>query len=170
MTTYVYELCGPLINDAAVTKHAYEHAQAILRQRSPALKPGYPDTQCGVDRFLYNRRTAAYRANAHDITKGWAWEHLVGQIEQGHVALKVFTSHQADTLEIIRTQAHLRLVQEPKVPALVSMTVEDRMWRLRDWAARGPVIYFCAPWWVSEAYDVTNIASAEALEVFECKS
>jgi hypothetical protein len=162
-TTYVYELCGPLIDDAAVTKHAYEHAASALTQRAPALKPGYPDTQCGVDRFLYNRRTAAYRANARDITKGWAWEHLITRLQR-HVPLKVFTSHQPDTLEIIRTQSHLHLVQEPKIPALVSMTCEDRIWRLRDWALQGPVVYFCAPWWCNEVLNVTNIRSAEELE------
>jgi hypothetical protein len=143
-TTYVYELCGPLIDDSAVTKHAYEHAQSVLAQRAPALRPGYPDTACGVDRFLYNRRTAAYRANAQDITKGWAWEHFCGKLDE-RADVRLLTSHQSDTVAILEASPPLRRLLAAK--KVTGCTPEDRVWRLRDWALVGPVVYFCAPWW-----------------------
>ena len=165
MTTYVYELCGPLIDDSAVTRHAYAHAQAILRRRAPVLRPGYSDRDCGVDRFIYNRRTAVYRANVQDIIKGWAWEHFASKLDE-HADVRVLTSHQSDTVAILEASPPLRRLLAAK--RATGCAPESRIWRLRDWALEGQVLYFCAPWWhdvVVSLPNVINIPSAEALEV-----
>ena len=166
MTTYVYELCGPLIDDSAVTRHAYAHAQAILRRRAPVLRPGYSDRDCGVDRFIYNRRTAVYRANVQDIIKGWAWEHFASRLDE-HADVRVLTSHQSDTVAILEASPPLRRLLAAK--KVTGCTPEDRVRHLRDWAIHWPVVYCCAPWWhdlPGSLPGVVNIPSAEALEVF----
>jgi hypothetical protein len=176
MTTYVYELCGPLVDDATVTRDAYRHAADMLGQIPPHLKDGYTDAQCGVDAKTYNRRTAAYRARAVDVGAGWAVEHLQKKSQEKETCdVVIFTSHRGDTFNILADQPHLRLIDHRVDARLYGMDPSDRLQRLTELSLRGPVVYVCAPWWhdyvtrhsTGGPRNVVYIPSAAALNIFE---
>lgn len=171
MTTYIYELCGPLVDDTTVTRDAYRHAASMLGQIPPHLKDGYTDSQCGVDSVTYNRRTAAYRARACDVRTGWAADHFKEKVAlfSEDIDIYLFTSHQGDTAQILWNQPHLYYLDRAPVK-LYRMDPTDRIHRLRKIAERGPAVYVCAPWWhnyMMKTSDgpagVTYVPSAEAL-------
>ncbi len=177
MTTYVYELVGPLVDDRTVTRDAYRHAANVLGQIPLHLKPGYTDSQCGVDARTYNRRTAAYRARAMDVRVGWAAQHLQSKVEEPETCdVVVFTSHGDDTLRILADQSHLRWIDRwIDVRVYKMMDPGDRLQRLTELAKRGPVVYICAEWWndyvaqhsTGGSSNVVYLPSAEALASWE---